>query len=61
MGVPAGECDQIGHVVALKTIVNEFVAYRKLSEYIAKGLVSVKLHYKIFTCSLCSNWFDGLD
>jgi pyrimidine nucleoside transport protein len=43
MGIPAEECDQIGHVVALKTIINEFVAYRKLSEYMAKGLVSVKL------------------
>ena len=47
MGGPAGECDQIGHVVALKTIVNEFVAYRKLSEYMAKGLVSVKNCFNI--------------
>lgn len=47
MGIPAEECDQIGHVVALKTIVNEFVAYRQLSEYMAKGLVSVKIFVQI--------------
>ncbi|KAK4029482.1 hypothetical protein OUZ56_022468 [Daphnia magna] len=52
MGVPAKECDQIGHVVALKTIVNEFVAYRKLSEYMAQGLVS-KRSETIATYALC--------
>lgn len=60
MGVPAKECDQIGHVVALKTIVNEFVAYRKLSEYMAQGLVSVKFSY-LFFHHFCSNWSDGLN
>ncbi|XP_046655316.1 solute carrier family 28 member 3-like [Daphnia pulicaria] len=52
MGIPAEECDQIGHVVALKTIVNEFVAYRQLSEYMAKGLVS-KRSETIATFALC--------
>ncbi|KAI9560238.1 hypothetical protein GHT06_014252 [Daphnia sinensis] len=52
MGIPAKECDQIGHVVALKTIVNEFVAYRKLSEYMAQGLVS-KRSETIATYALC--------
>lgn len=41
MGVPASECDLIANLVALKTIVNEFAAYSKLSEYIAQGLISV--------------------
>lgn len=41
MGVPAGECDQVGHVVGLKTIVNEFAAYKQLAEYMSQGLVSV--------------------
>ncbi len=41
MGVPWSECDLVGNLVALKTIVNEFAAYSKLSEYIAAGLISV--------------------
>jgi pyrimidine nucleoside transport protein len=41
MGVPAGECELVGRLVALKSIVNEFAAYSQLSEYIAKGLISV--------------------
>lgn len=41
MGVPWNECDLVGNLVALKTIVNEFAAYSKLSEYIAAGLISV--------------------
>ena len=41
MGVPAAECELVGRLVALKSIVNEFAAYGQLSEYIAKGLISV--------------------
>lgn len=41
MGVPANECHLIGHIVGLKTIVNEFAAYKTLSEYMAQGLISV--------------------
>lgn len=41
MGVPAAECDLVANLVALKTIVNEFAAYSKLSEYIAQGIISV--------------------
>lgn len=41
MGVPQDECDRIGHVVGLKTVVNEFAAYKQLSDYMAQGLVSV--------------------
>ncbi len=52
MGIPAEECDQIGHVVALKTIVNEFVAYRQLSDYMAKGLVSVNLVEIVYLFSM---------
>ena len=45
MGVPAAECELVGRLVALKSIVNEFAAYGQLSEYIAKGLISVKLFF----------------
>jgi pyrimidine nucleoside transport protein len=41
MGVPADECDLVANLVALKTIVNEFAAYSKLSEYISQGIISV--------------------
>lgn len=41
MGVPAAECDIVANLVALKTIVNEFAAYAKLSEYVKKGEISV--------------------
>ena len=41
MGVPASECELVGNLVALKSIVNEFAAYSKLSEYISKGMISV--------------------
>ena len=47
MGVPTDECHLVGDLIALKTIVNEFAAYRKLSEYIARDMISVykfKLH-----------------
>jgi pyrimidine nucleoside transport protein len=41
MGVPASECYLVANLVAIKTIVNEFAAYSKLSEYIAQGIISV--------------------
>ena len=41
MGVPSDECALVGNLVALKTIVNEFAAYGKLSEYIKQGIISV--------------------
>ncbi len=44
MGVPSEECDLVAGLVALKTIVNEFAAYSKLSEYIAAGMISVSAH-----------------
>lgn len=43
MGVPASECGLVAELVALKTIVNEFVAYKRLSEFIAQGLISVSV------------------
>lgn len=41
MGVPADECDLVANLVALKTVVNEFAAYAKLSEYKKQGIISV--------------------
>lgn len=47
MGVPPSECDLVANLVAIKTIVNEFAAYGKLSEYIAQGVISVTLFHKL--------------
>lgn len=41
MGVDWVECDLVGELIGLKTIVNEFVAYAKLSEMKKAGLLSV--------------------
>lgn len=41
MGVPSAECGLVAELVALKTIVNEFAAYKKMSTYVAQGLLSV--------------------
>lgn len=43
MGVAPSECYLVANLIALKTIVNEFAAYSKLSEYIAQGMISVIL------------------
>lgn len=33
IGVPWHECEDVGHLIGLKTVVNEFVAYQKLGEF----------------------------
>ncbi|XP_043260400.1 solute carrier family 28 member 3 isoform X1 [Colletes gigas] len=33
MGVPWDKCEEVGTLIGLKTVVNEFVAYQKLGEY----------------------------
>lgn len=48
MGVPSQECGMVGDLVALKTIVNEFAAYRKLAGYIAEGVISVHHRFCLF-------------
>lgn len=47
MGVPWEDCDIIAKVVATKTIINEFVAYERLGEYIKNNEITVSnhLHY----------------
>lgn len=55
MGVAPSECYLVANLVALKTIVNEFAAYSKLSEYIAQGIISVKPNEN-FNFFLLKNW-----
>ena len=41
MGVPWEDCYYVGQLIGTKTIVNEFVGYKQLSEYVKQGLISV--------------------
>jgi len=52
MGVPNEECDTVAGLVAIKTIVNEFAAYAKLSELIKLKAIS-KRSETIATYALC--------
>jgi CNT family concentrative nucleoside transporter len=40
MGIPWAEAREVGSLIGLKTIVNEFVAYQALADAIAEGLIS---------------------
>lgn len=40
MGVPWAEAQEVGSLIGLKTVVNEFVAYQALSEAMTAGAVS---------------------
>ncbi|EDV59430.1 solute carrier family 28 member 3 [Drosophila erecta] len=42
MGVPKQDCDIIAKVVATKTIINEFVAYERLGQYIENNQITAR-------------------
>ncbi|KAH8258096.1 hypothetical protein KR038_005684 [Drosophila bunnanda] len=42
MGVPTKDCDIIAKVVATKTIINEFVAYERLGQYILDKQITAR-------------------
>lgn len=41
MGIPWEECEIVATVVATKSIINEFVAYKLLGDFIHSGKISV--------------------
>jgi pyrimidine nucleoside transport protein len=41
MGVQWDECEEVGRLVGIKTVVNEFVAYQQLGESKRAGLLTV--------------------
>lgn len=43
LGIPWEDCEQVGTVIATKSIVNEFVAYQKLGALKSEHLISVSL------------------
>lgn len=40
-GVPWKECEYVGTLIGLKTVINEFAAYQKLGIYKKQGVLSV--------------------
>jgi concentrative nucleoside transporter, CNT family len=52
LGVPWKECMQVGSLMGIKLVVNEFVAYFKMSDAVTAGLLSNKA-IVIATYSLC--------
>ncbi|CAH0404230.1 unnamed protein product [Chilo suppressalis] len=52
MGVPWDECEFVGSLIGLKTVVNEFVAYQRMGEMKKAGLLSPRSEL-IATYSLC--------
>ncbi|KAG7312663.1 hypothetical protein JYU34_000988 [Plutella xylostella] len=52
MGVPWEECESVGSLIGLKTVVNEFVAYQRMGEMKAQGLLSARGEL-IATYALC--------
>jgi len=52
MGVPWAEADEVGSLLGIKTVVNEFVGYMQLSEMIEAGVLSERSEV-IATYALC--------
>ncbi|XP_047510412.1 uncharacterized transporter YutK-like [Pieris napi] len=52
MGVPWEECELVGSLIGLKTVVNEFVAYQRMGEMKREGLLSGRSEL-IATYALC--------
>lgn len=48
MGVPYKDCNIVAKIVATKSIINEFVAYERLGEYIKSGDLDVSNSNHIF-------------
>ena len=42
IGVDWEDCEAVGNIIGIKTIVNEFVAFKKLGEYKAAKEISVR-------------------
>lgn len=52
MGVPWEECEDVGTLIGLKTVVNEFIAYQKLGEYKDENRLSPRTE-AIATYAIC--------
>jgi CNT family concentrative nucleoside transporter len=52
MGVPWEEADQVGALLGIKTVINEFVGYAEMERMVADGLLSERSE-AIATYALC--------
>ena len=52
MGVPSADCENVGRLIGLKTIVNEFAAYQRLGVMKENGQIG-KRAQAIATFALC--------
>jgi hypothetical protein len=73
MGVDWAECEYVGQLIGLKSIVNEFVAFERLGRFKEENLINVsrfsnydclKFNFssyfsesKCCNCNLCNLWF----
>lgn len=52
IGIPWNECEKVGELIGMKTVVNEFVAYQQLGVYKRNKLLSLRSQ-AIATYALC--------
>lgn len=52
MGVPWKECEDVGYLIGIKTVVNEFIAYKELGVYKKQKRLSRRSE-AIATYALC--------
>ncbi|XP_035735602.1 solute carrier family 28 member 3-like isoform X1 [Vespa mandarinia] len=52
MGVPWNECEDVGYLIGIKTVINEFIAYKELGIYKKQNRLSVRSE-AIATYALC--------
>lgn len=53
LGVPWEDASSIGNLLGLKTVINEFVAYLQLSDYLHNGMIKHTKSAVIATYALC--------
>lgn len=58
MGVPWSECEKVGQLIAIKCILNEFIAYRRLGQMIATNTISHR-SATIATYAMCGSANPG--
>lgn len=47
IGVDWEDCEAVGNVIGTKTIINEFVAFRVLGDYIENNEISVSFFFEL--------------
>jgi Nucleoside permease len=50
MGVEPSQCEEVARLIGLKTVINEFVAYKELGRVKKLGLLSVGFTVIITSC-----------